>query len=103
MGSCDAILIDDLHMKRVCAKSMPRLLTGDQREQRQTIARDLFERSCEDVQFLKNTVIGDESCVYGYDPETKQQSSQWKGTTSPRPKKGRQVRSKTKVMLLAFF
>jgi len=81
----------------------PRLLTGDQREQRQIIARDLFERSCEDVQFLKNIVPGDDSWVYGYDPETKQQSSQWKGPTSLRPKKGRQVRSKTKVMLRAFF
>jgi len=57
----------------------------------------------EDVQFLKNIVTGDESWVYGYDPETKQQSSQLKGPTSSRPKKGRQVRSKTKVMLLAFF
>ena len=51
VGSCDAILTDDLHMKRVCAKFVPRLLTDDQHEQRQTIARDLFERSCEDVQF----------------------------------------------------
>jgi len=67
-----------------------------------SIACDLFERSCEDMQFLKNTVTGDESWVYGYDPETKQQSSQWKGPTSLRPKKGRQVRSKTKIMLLAF-
>jgi len=103
VGSCDAILTDDLHMKRVCAKFVPRLLTDDQREQRQTIARDLFERSCEDVQFLTNIVTGDESWVYGYDSETKEQSSQWKGPTSQRPKKGRQVRSKTKVMLLAFF
>ena len=87
-------------MKRVCAKFVPRLLTDDQR---QTIARDLFERSCEDVQFLKNSVTGDESWVYWYDPKTKQQSSQWKGPTSPRLKKGRHVRSKTKVMLLAFF
>jgi len=59
------------------------LLTDDQHEQCQTIARDLLELSCEDVQFLKNTVTGDESWVYGYDPETKQQSSQWKGPTSP--------------------
>ena len=103
VGSCEAILTDDLHMKRVCAKFVPRLLTYDQREQRQTIARDLFERSCEDVQFLKNIVTGDESWVYGYDPETNQQSSQWKDSTSPRPKKGSQERSKTKVMLLAFF
>ena len=91
--SCNTILTDDLHMNRVCAKFVPRSLTDDQREQRQTIARDLFERSCEDVQFLKSIVTGDESWVYGYDPETKQQSSQWKGPTSPRPKKWGQVRS----------
>jgi len=102
VGSCDVILTDDLHMKRVCAKFVYRLLTDDQHEQRQTIAGDLLESSCEDVQFPKNIVTGDGSWVYGYDPETKQQSSQWKGPSSPRPKKGRQVRSKTKVMLLAF-
>ncbi|UYV66554.1 hypothetical protein LAZ67_4002056 [Cordylochernes scorpioides] len=51
-----------------------------------------------------NTIItGDESLVYGYDPETKSQSSQWKHSTSPRPKKTRQVRSNVKVMLTAFF
>ena len=101
--SCDAILTDDLHMKHVCAKFVPRLLTDDEREQRQTIARDLFGRSCEDVQFLTNIVTGDEYGVYGYDPETKQQSSQWKGPTCPRSKKGLQVRSETNVVLLAFF
>ena len=103
VGSCDAILTDDQHMKRVCAKFVSCLLTDDQREKRQTIARDLFELSCEVVQFLKNIVTGDESWVYKYGPETKQRSPQWKGSTSPRPKKGRQVRRKTKVMLLAFF
>ena len=90
-------------MKRVCAKFVPRLLTDEQSEQRQKIVRDIFERSCEDVKFLKNIVTGDESWVYGYDPHTKQQSSHWKGPTSPRPKKWRQVQSETKVMLLAFF
>jgi len=82
MGSCDAVLTDDLHMKCVWAKFMPRMLTDDQREQRQTIACDLFERSCEDVQFLKNIVTGVESWVYGYDLETRQQLSQWKGPAS---------------------
>jgi len=68
VGSCGAILTDDLDMKRVCAKFVSRLLTDDQLEQRQTIARDLFERSCEDVQFFENMVTDDESWVYGYDP-----------------------------------
>jgi hypothetical protein len=37
--------------------------------------------------------------VYDYDPETKQQSSQWKLPNSPRPKKAHQVRSNVKSML----
>ena len=94
VGSCDAILTNDLHMKRACAKFVPRFVTDDQREQRQTIAGDLLERSCEDVQFLKNIVTGDESWVYGYDQETKQQSSQWKGPSSPRPKRAAKFEAK---------
>jgi hypothetical protein len=31
--------------------------------------------------------VGDESWVYGYDTETKQQSSQWKSPQSPTAKK----------------
>ena len=65
VGSCNAILTDDLHMKCVCAKFWPRLLKDDQRQQCQSIAGDLLERSCEDVQFLKNIVTGDEYWVYG--------------------------------------
>jgi len=41
--------------------------------------------------------------VYSYDPETKQQSSQWKLPNSPWPKKARQVRSNVKSMLIFFF
>ena len=39
----------------------------------------------------------------GYDPETKQQLSQWKTPNSPWPKKEHQVRSKVKSMLIFFF
>jgi len=38
--------------------------------------------------FLKNIITGDETWVYGYDVETKVQSSQWMRKGSPRPKKG---------------
>jgi len=73
VGSRDAILTDNLQTKRVCVKFVPCLLTDDQHEQCQTITGDLLEHSCEDVQFLKNIVTGDEPWVYGYEPETKQQ------------------------------
>ena len=32
----------------------------------------------DDENVLKKVITDDESWVYGYDPETKQQSSQWK-------------------------
>jgi hypothetical protein len=47
--------------------------------------------------------MGDESWIYGYDPETKQQSLRSKIPKSPRAKKARQVRSSTKSMLIIFF
>jgi hypothetical protein len=49
-----------------------------------------------------NFITGEESWVYGRDPETKQQSSQWKSPGSPKPK-ARQSRSATKSMLIVFF
>jgi len=56
----------------------------------------------DDPSFMSRVITGDESWVYGYDPETKQQSSQWKSPGSPRPKKARQSRSTTKSMLVFF-
>src|SRR5215469_6723562 len=63
----------------------------------------MLDSTISDPDFLNTIITGDESWVYGYDPETKSQSSQWKHSSSPRPKKARQVRSNVKVMLTAFF
>jgi histone-lysine N-methyltransferase SETMAR len=90
-------------MRRVSAKLVPQLLTEDQTEHRATACRELLQRAENDTTFLPSIVIGDESWVYVYDPETKQMSSQWKTPSSPRPKKARQVRSSVKTMLIAFF
>jgi hypothetical protein len=53
--------------------------------------------------FMSRIITGDETLVYGYDPETKLQSSHWWSPSSPRPKRGRQVRSNVKTMLIVFF
>lgn len=102
-GSVQTILTTDLDMRRVAAKFVPKLLSGEQKENRKQIATDLLECSESDDFFLKSIITGDETWVYGYDPETKAQSSQWKTPDSPRPKKARQVRSQVKVMLTVFF
>ena len=47
--------------------------------------------------------MGDETWVYGYDPETRVQSSQWKSPSSRPAKKARQSRSNIKVMMIVFY
>ncbi|UYV76634.1 hypothetical protein LAZ67_14001539 [Cordylochernes scorpioides] len=55
------------------------------------------------LQLLYVYSVGDEAWAYGYDVETKAQSSQWKLPHEPRPKKVRQVRSNVKVLLTVLF
>jgi hypothetical protein len=39
---------------------------------------ELREKANEDPTFISRIITGDESWIYGYDPETKQQSLLWK-------------------------
>jgi len=90
-------------MRRVAAKFVPHLLTKDQKNTHLTLCQELKNQIESDPNFLSKVITGDESWCYGYDPETKQASSQLKMPTSPRPKKSRQVRSNVKTMLTVFF
>jgi len=60
-GSCQEILTKELGMSRIAAKFVPRLLTDEQKQNRKTIAQELFERSESDQDFLKNIITGDET------------------------------------------
>jgi hypothetical protein len=90
-------------MRRIAAKFVLTLLSNDQKEHRVAVCRKLKDQARDDPNFISKVITGDESWVYGYDPKTKQQSSQWKSPNSPRPKKARQVRSNVKSMLIVFF
>ena len=103
VGSCHAIFSNILGMKGVGAKFVPKLLNFDQKTRRMNIAQEMLNDVNDDPDFLKRVITGNESWVYGSDVETKAQSSQWKYTKSPRPKKTRQVRSNVKVFLIVFF
>ena len=102
-GSVHSILTEDLNLRRMSAKFVPKLLTEQQKELRKEISEDMLDVANHDPEFIKTIITGDETWVYGYDPETKFQSSQWKHPESPRPKKAWQVRSNVKVMLTCFF
>ncbi|XP_015920905.2 histone-lysine N-methyltransferase SETMAR-like [Parasteatoda tepidariorum] len=101
--SAHAILREDLNMNRVAAKFLLKLLSTKQKDFRFDVAQDLLDTANTDPGFLNTVITGDESWVYGYDLETKRQSSQWKHPDSPRPKKALQERSKIKLILTIFF
>jgi len=82
-GTCHKILTEDLKMRRVASKFVPRLQSVDQKQQRLDVCLDLKENAANDPSFLSNVIRGDETWVYAYYPETKTQSSQWKSPVSP--------------------
>ena len=102
-SSCQRILTVDLNMTCVPMKFVPRLFTQDQKNTCLTLCQDLKNRIESDTNFLSKVITGDKSWCYGYAPETKQASSQWKTPTSPRLKKARQVRPNVKTMFIVFF
>jgi predicted DNA-binding protein YlxM (UPF0122 family) len=91
IGSAHSTVTEDLHMCRVVVKFVPKLLLQEQQQLRLEVRRDMLECANDDPEFLKTVITGDETWVYGYDPETKMQSSQCKHSSSPRPKKAQRV------------
>ena len=101
--SVQNILTTDLNMRRVSAKFVPRVLTVEQKQQRLSISLELCDCATSDSSFLGNVSMGDETWVYGYDPATRVQSSQWKSPISVCAKKVQQSRCNIKAMMIVFF
>ena len=102
-GSIQNILTTDLNMRRLSAKFVPHVLMVKQKQQCLSISLELGDRDTSDSSFLGNVIMRDETWVYGYDPETGVQSSQWKSPSSSHAKKAHQSRSNIKVMMSVFF
>ena len=90
VGTVHTIIREELKMRKICAKFVPRVLWEDQKERCCHDSREMVELINSDPTVLDALVTCDESWIYCYDPETKRQSSQWKHAGSPRPKKARQ-------------
>ena len=102
-GSTHSILVDNLQMRRVCARWVPRLLTVEQKATRVTLCNQMLRRyRREGEAFLQKIVTVDESWMHHFEPETKMQSSIWKHSGSPPPKKALVRRSAGKVMHMVF-
>jgi len=97
------ILTDTLKMNKVCARWVPQLLTQDQKTTRVQMSRSFLSRfHREGDQFLHRIVTMDETWLYLYEPESKQQSMVWKHPDSPHPKKARTSKSAGKFMFMFF-
>jgi hypothetical protein len=84
---CHVIVTADLGVRRVVMKFVPRVLIAKQKEKRLFAATDLLQCRESYSGFLGHIITGKETQIYGYDPETKVQSSVWKSLSSPQPKK----------------
>ena len=78
------ILVDALGIQKVCAKMVSRFLTQEQKAYQ--VCQDILQQLEANKKFLEK-VITDESWIFQYDFETKQQSCQRKSASLPRPKK----------------
>ena len=103
VGTVHTIIREELKMRKICAKFVPRVLRDDQKERRYHDNREMVGLVNSDSAVLDAPVTCDESWMYCYDPETKRQSSQWKNSDSPRPKKARQSKSTHKLLMIPCF
>jgi histone-lysine N-methyltransferase SETMAR len=97
------ILKEDLGKRMLCVRFVPHCLTAEQREDRVTTCQDIIAMTDAHKHFFNKIIIGDQTWCFAYDPETKRQSSEWTGETSPRPKKLKFQMSRIKTILIIFF
>lgn len=102
--SIHTILHKHLAVKKICSRWIPHNLTADQKKARVDWCRKMLK------QFQNGTsknvykiVTGDESWIYAYEPETKEQSTVWVFQNEQNPTKVVRARSTSKQMIAVFF
>jgi len=94
-------------MRKLAAKWIPKRLNADEKRQRFQSSEQLLEFFRRDPNdFLWRLVTTDETWLYHYDPETKQQSMEWWHSDSPpppSPKKNPSAKIRWKSTRLGFF
>ena len=97
VGTVRTIIHEELKIRKIYAKLVPRVLIVDQKERRSPDCREMVELINSDPTVLDALVSCDESWIYCQDPETKRYSSQWKHACTPKSKKARQSKSTHKL------
>jgi len=88
-------------MRKPSSKWVPKCLQADQKRQRCQLSEQILDFFWRDPNnFPLRLVTMDETWLYHYDPETKQQSMEWRYSGSPRPPKFRVQKSAGKILAL---
>ena len=95
--SAQEILFNDLGLRGVAAKLVPKVLNFMQKRDRNDVAKDMLSKVDSDPAFIKWIINGDETWIYEYDTHSRHQASD-----EPRPKNPRLFQLKKKVMLTVF-
>ncbi len=102
-SSVQRILKKDLNFSKLSAKFIPYQLTAEQRQVRKEICELNLRKVRHEEDFLERIITGDETWVPLFDPETKQESSEWRPKGSAQPRKAVKSRSQKKTMLILFY
>lgn len=98
------ILHSHLHMKKVCARWVPKMLTPLDKQRRVTTSQEFLDicgDNPDDV--FSRLVTVDETWIRQYDPESKQESMQWIEKGEKPPRKFKVERSASKLMATIFW
>jgi len=99
-----SIIHEDLDMRKLSVTWVPKCLNADQKRQWCQSSEqplEFFRRDPND--FLSRLLTMDETWFCHYNPETKQQSVEWRHSGSPHPKKFRVQKSAGKVLVSIFW
>jgi hypothetical protein len=97
------VLHEELDMKKLCERWVPRLPTADQKRTHTKISEQSLEHFNKNkTDFVRPFNTMDETWIHHYTPESKQQSKQWTEASCSAPKKTRSIPSARKVMASCF-
>lgn len=103
-GTIFRILHEDLGMRKISARWVPKLLNAAQKQQRVDCARSFLNRCGDDPDAVfEKIVTGDETMVLYFDPHSKKESMEWRCPSEPRPIKAKVQQSRRKIMATVFW
>ena len=103
-GTLDRFLRDHLKVKKRCSRWIPHRLSDEQMRGRVEWCQFMLTKfDGGRSKRVWDIVTGDQTWIYEYDPETKQQSSVWLSPGETPPQKCKPAKSASKQMIVFFF